>query len=114
MEDCIFCKIINNEIPSQKVYEDDLVLAFKDINPVAKVHILIIPKVHLTNVLDINEENRDLIGHIHLVANQIARELEIAEKGFRIVTNCNKDGGQVVFHLHYHLLGGEKLGTRIG
>ncbi|ADG83284.1 histidine triad (HIT) protein [Thermincola ferriacetica] len=109
MEDCIFCKIVRKEIPSQVVYEDDRVLAFKDINPLAPVHILIIPKEHLTNVLDIHEDNVDLIGHIHLVANKIARDTGIAEKGFRIVTNCNKEGGQIIFHLHYHLIGGEEL-----
>lgn len=109
MQDCIFCKIIRKEIPSQVVYEDDRVLAFKDINPLAPVHVLIIPKEHLTNVLDINEDNADLIGHIHLVANKLAAEAGIAESGFRIVTNCNEEGGQVVFHLHYHLVGGKEL-----
>lgn len=109
MADCIFCKIVRGEIPSQVVYEDDRIFAFKDINPLAPVHILIIPKEHLTNVLDIDRDNVDLIGHIHLVANKLAREAGIAEKGFRIVTNCNKEGGQIVFHMHYHLIGGEVL-----
>ena len=109
MQNCIFCKIIKREIPSNIVYEDDSLLVFKDINPLAPVHLLIIPKEHLTNVLDINDRNVDLIGHIHLVANKLAKEAGIAEKGFRIVTNCNQDGGQVVFHLHYHLIGGEEL-----
>ncbi|HWI55365.1 MAG TPA: histidine triad nucleotide-binding protein [Desulfobacteria bacterium] len=109
MQDCIFCKIARKEIPSQIVYEDEKVLAFKDINPLAPVHLLIIPKEHLTNVLDINADNADLIGYIQLVANKLAREAGIAETGFRMVTNCNKDGGQVVFHLHYHLIGGEQL-----
>lgn len=109
MQDCIFCKIIRKEIPSQVVYEDDRILAFKDVNPLAPVHILIIPKEHLTNVLDIDDNNADLVGHIHLVANKLAREAGIAEKGFRIVTNCNKEGGQIIFHLHYHLIGGEEL-----
>lgn len=109
MQDCIFCKIIRKEIPSQVVYEDDRVLAFKDINPLAPVHVLIIPKEHLANVLDINEYNADLIGHIHLVAKKLATEAGIAEKGFRLVTNCNGEGGQLVFHLHYHLVGGEEL-----
>ncbi len=109
MQDCIFCKIVRREIPSQVVYEDDKILAFKDINPLAPVHLLIIPKEHMTNVLDINEGNAELVGHIHLVANKLAREAGIAEKGFRIVTNCNKEGGQIIFHLHYHLIGGEEL-----
>lgn len=109
MSDCIFCKIVKREMPSQIVYEDDRVMAFNDINPLAPVHILVIPKEHLTNVLDINENNADLIGHIHLVINRLVREKGIAERGFRIVTNCNPEGGQVVYHLHYHLIGGEKL-----
>ncbi|WP_418790693.1 histidine triad nucleotide-binding protein [Phosphitispora sp. TUW77] len=109
MQDCIFCKIIKKEIPSQVVYEDELVMAFKDINPLAPVHVLIIPKEHLANVLDINEENADIVGHMYLVANKLAREAGISEKGFRIVTNCNEEGGQVVYHLHFHLIGGEKL-----
>ncbi|MHB9093222.1 MAG: histidine triad nucleotide-binding protein [Eubacteriales bacterium] len=109
MQDCIFCKIVRKEIPSQIVYEDDRVLVFKDINPLAPVHALIIPKEHLTNLLDINEDNVDLIGHIHLVANKLARDAGIAEKGYRVVTNCNKEGGQIIFHLHYHLIGGEQL-----
>ena len=109
MQDCIFCKIVRKEIPSKVVYEDDRLLAFRDVNPLAPVHVLIVPKQHVTNILDINEENIDLIGHIHLVANKLAREAGIAEGGFRIVTNCNKDGGQIVFHLHYHLIGGEEL-----
>lgn len=113
MQDCIFCKIGRKEIPSQIVYEDDEVLAFKDINPIAPVHILIIPKEHLTNVLDFNESNVSLAGHIHLVANKLAREAGIAEKGFRIISNCNEDGGQVVFHLHYHLIGGKKLSRSV-
>jgi histidine triad (HIT) family protein len=109
MQDCIFCKIVRKEIPSQTVYEDDRIYVFNDINPLAPVHLLIIPKEHLTNVLDITEENADLIAHIHLAANKLAREAGIAEKGFRIVTNCNKEGGQIVFHLHYHLIGGQEL-----
>lgn len=109
MQDCIFCKIVKKEIPSQMVYEDDKVIAFKDINPLAPVHILIVPKEHLTNALEINEENAALVGHIQLVANKLARESGIANKGFRVVTNINEEGGQVIFHLHYHLIGGEQL-----
>jgi len=109
VDDCLFCKIVRGEIPSQVVYEDDRIFAFKDINPLAPVHILIIPKEHLTNILDIDQDNVDLIGHIHLVANKLAREAGIAETGFRIVTNCNKEGGQIIFHMHYHLIGGEEL-----
>jgi histidine triad (HIT) family protein len=100
---------VRKEIPGQVVYEDDRILAFKDINPLAPVHVLIIPKEHLTNVLDLDESNADLVGHIQLTANKLAREFGIAEKGFRIVTNCNREGGQIIFHLHYHLIGGEEL-----
>lgn len=109
MSDCLFCKIVRKEIPSQIIYEDERVMAFKDINPLAPVHYLIIPKEHLTNVLDITEDNADLVGQIHLVANKLAREAGIAEKGFRIISNCNQEGGQIIFHLHYHLIGGEPL-----
>lgn len=109
MSDCIFCKIVNKEIPSTVVYEDDQVLAFNDINPLAPVHILIIPKKHLATLLDCQEEDKALLGHINLVAAKIAREKGIAESGFRLVNNCNSDGGQEVYHIHFHLIGGEKL-----
>ncbi len=109
MDDCIFCKIVSGSIPSRKAYEDDRVYAFWDINPKAPVHILIIPKKHMPTVLDAGEEDRDLLGHILMVAGDIAREQGIAESGFRIMINCNRDGGQVVYHLHYHLLGGKQL-----
>lgn len=110
MQDCIFCKIIRGEIPSQKVYEDDLVFAFKDIQPAAPVHILIVPKKHITNLNDMTEEDVNLLGRIHLVASQIAQEQGIAESGYRVISNHNKDAGQVVFHLHFHLVGGRVLG----
>jgi len=110
MSDCIFCEIVNKDIPSQVVYEDDLVLAFKDIDPKADVHILVIPKKHLVNLLDVEAADKELIGHIHFVAAKIAREMGIAESGFRIVSNHNADAGQVVFHLHFHILGGRELG----
>ena len=109
VQDCIFCKIINKEIPGTPVYEDDLVYAFNDINPLAPVHILIIPKKHIPTILDISEEDNGLIEHIHRVAVKLAKEKGIADSGFRIVGNCNKDGGQVVFHLHFHLIGGKML-----
>ncbi|MEW6623573.1 MAG: histidine triad nucleotide-binding protein [Bacillota bacterium] len=109
MADCIFCKIVNKEVPAAVVYEDDHVLAFNDINPGAPVHILLIPKQHISDMTAITEENVDLIGKIHLAAVKIAKDKGIAEKGFRLVNNCKEDGGQVVFHLHYHLLAGKKL-----
>jgi histidine triad (HIT) family protein len=109
VSDCIFCKIAKKEIPSNIVYEDDRVIAFKDVNPQAPVHILIIPKIHLTSLMDINEENSDLVSHIAIVTKKIAAEYNIDQKGFRLVNNCGKEGGQTVFHLHFHLLGGRMM-----
>lgn len=107
--DCLFCKIIKGEIPSTKVYEDDLVYAFNDITPVASTHVLIIPKEHIASALEIDEKNASLIGHIFAVANKIAKGVGIDEKGFRIVNNCGEDGGQTVHHIHFHLIGGRNL-----
>ena len=107
--DCIFCKIIVGEIPSQKVYEDETVYAFKDINPMAPVHVLIVPKQHIASVNEVTAENSAVIAHIYEVASQLAKELGVAEDGYRIVTNCGKNAGQTVFHLHFHLLGGTPL-----
>lgn len=109
MADCIFCKIASKEIPSTSVYEDEKVLAFKDINPAAPVHVLIIPKQHIPSAMALTEEHAGLIAHIMLVAKKIAADMGIAEKGFRIVNNCGEDGGQTVEHIHYHLLGGRAL-----
>lgn len=109
MSDCIFCKIVNGEIPSKKVYEDDKVLAFEDIDPQAPVHILVIPKEHIPSIKDINEDNIEVISHIHLVIKRLAKEKGIDKDGFRIVNNCGEKGGQTVGHLHYHLLGGRHL-----
>lgn len=108
-EECVFCKIINKELPAAIVYEDDDILAFKDIKPIAPVHILIIPKKHIPDMTAVTENDVDLIGKIHLAAIKIAEEQGISEKGFRLVNNCKQHGGQVVYHLHYHLLGGEAL-----
>lgn len=114
MENCIFCKIIRKEIPAEIVYEDDFVLAFKDIHPIAPVHLLIIPKRHIPTMLDLREEDKELAGHIQFVAAGIARESSFAGKGFRIVSNCLKDAGQDVFHVHYHLLAGRPLKGLLG
>lgn len=108
MENCLFCKIIKGEIPTNKVYEDDEILAFKDINPKAPVHILVIPKKHISSAKEIKEEDEALIGKMFTVINKIANEFKL-ENGYRIVNNCGEDGGQEVMHLHFHLLGGEKL-----
>ncbi|WP_408954868.1 histidine triad nucleotide-binding protein [Natroniella sp. ANB-PHB2] len=109
MEDCIFCQIIAGEMESEIVYEDEDVIAFKDIEPQAPVHFLILPKKHIPTLLDLKEEDNKLIGHIYQIANQLARQEEIAEDGFRVVSNCNEAGGQTVDHIHYHLLGGRNL-----
>lgn len=105
---CVFCKIVSGEIPSKKAYEDDKVLAFFDLEPQAPVHILIIPKVHIRSVNEINSENSEIIGHIFEAACKLAKEFSL-EKGYRIVNNCGEDGGQTVEHLHFHLLGGRSM-----
>lgn len=109
MEDCIFCKIIKGEIPSDKVYEDEMVFSFRDISPAAPQHVLIIPKKHISNLNELTEEDSKIIAHIYIVAKKIAKELGVAESGYRIVSNCGEDGGQTVHHIHFHLLGGRTL-----
>ncbi len=106
---CIFCKIIEGEIPSKKLYEDDKVLAFYDINPGAPVHFLVIPKEHIQSANELTEKNADIVSHIFLVINKLVRELNISETGYRIVNNCGKDGGQTVDHIHFHVLGQRDL-----
>jgi histidine triad (HIT) family protein len=107
--DCIFCKIVNGELPSKKVYEDDHVLAFHDINPIAPVHVLVVPKKHIPSILDVTEEDVPYIGAIHFAIQKVAKELGVAEEGFRVVNNCGKHGQQTVFHIHYHVIGGRQL-----
>ena len=107
--DCLFCKIINGQIPSSKVYEDELVYAFRDIEPQAPVHILIIPKEHIASANDLNDRNCAIVGHIFSVAAKIAKSEGIEKGGYRIVNNCGADGGQTVGHLHFHMLGGRSL-----
>lgn len=111
--DCLFCKIAMGEINSQKVYEDDYILGFKDINPIAPVHILIIPKVHIESMNDVNEENIEYVKDIMLSIKKIAKICGVDENGYRIVSNIGKDGGQEVKHLHFHLIGGKTLGTNL-
>ena len=113
MENCIFCKIIDRQIPSTIVYEDEKVLAFNDINPVAPVHVVIVPKAHIANVNALTAENAAVVGDIHLAAQKIAARLGITDKGYRLINNCGADAGQTVFHLHYHLIGGIVLGAKI-
>ncbi|WMJ85083.1 histidine triad nucleotide-binding protein [Oscillospiraceae bacterium LTW-04] len=107
--DCLFCKIVAGEIPSTKIYEDDLVLAFRDIDPKAPFHAVVIPKTHLASAADISADNSTVIAHLFEVIAEIARR-EKLDKGFRVVTNCGEEGGQTVGHLHFHLLAGRNLG----
>ena len=110
MSDCIFCKIAAGEIPAQKVFEDDSVVAFKDLNPQAPVHVLIVPKKHIQSVAQFQADDKDLVAHIFVdVAPKLATQLGIANGGFRLVVNTGDDGGQTVHHLHVHLLGGRKM-----
>ena len=112
--DCIFCKIIAGQIPSDVVYTDDKVIAFRDINPMAPVHLLIIPREHIPSLNDITEQQIALVGHMVQVAKQLAKQQGIATKGYRIVINTGPQGGQVVQHLHMHLLGGRELSGGLG
>ena len=110
MTDCLFCRIRDGEIPCDKVYEDDDVLAFRDINPQAPTHILIIPKKHIATVNDFTDEDQAVAGRLMLVAKQIAADEGVEEDGYRLVMNCNEGAGQDVFHIHMHLLGGRGFG----
>lgn len=106
---CIFCKIVNKEIPSQIVYEDDNVLAFKDINPQAPVHVVVIPKKHISSVNEITTDNSIIVANIFNAITNIVKDLNIDKSGYRVITNCGEDGCQSVEHLHFHVLGGKKL-----
>ncbi len=108
--DCLFCKIIAKEIPAQIIYEDDNVVAFNDINPQAPFHGLIIPKKHISTLNDMDQQDTDLVGQMVLAAGKIAKEKGFAEDGYRTVFNCNPHGGQTVYHIHLHLLGGKAMG----
>lgn len=110
MDDCLFCKIINGEIPSTKVYEDDTVYAFNDIEPQAPIHIIIVPKAHIDSANELDDNNAAVVGHIFAVAAKLADEMGFAKDGWRIVNNCGVAGGQTVGHLHFHLLAGRNLG----
>ncbi len=110
MSDCLFCKILKGEIPSKKVYENEWVYCFEDINPEAPAHVLLIPKIHISSANELNEENSLVVAKIFEAAAIVAKNLGIADNGYRIVNNCGADGGQTVGHLHFHLLGGRNLG----
>jgi len=112
MDDCIFCKIIKGEIPSSKVYEDDKVLAFDDIRPVAPVHVVVIPKKHIPTLMDVDANQAEHLHAMMAAVPKIARLKGVDERGFRVMLNCKEEGGQVIFHLHLHVLGGKKLDCR--
>lgn len=110
--DCIFCKLANGEIPTNMVYEDDKIAAFRDVNPVAPHHILVVPKKHYESLEDISHEEMDIIADIHRAIRKIAEQEGFAEEGYRVINNCGKNGGQEVLHIHYHLLAGKPM-TRL-
>jgi histidine triad (HIT) family protein len=112
MSNCLFCKIVAGEIPSTKVYEDETVLAFRDIAPMAPTHILVIPKAHISSVAEVSAENSAVVAHIFEVIATIAKA-EGLENGYRVVSNCGDDAGQTVHHLHFHILGGKKLAVEM-
>lgn len=114
MDNCIFCKIANGEIPSKKVYEDESVAAFYDIEPQAPVHVLIIPKAHFSSTLGLSDDTAQVVGNMVLAANKIAKELGVDESGFRLVMNTGRDAGQTVPHLHMHLMGGRSFSWPAG
>jgi len=113
-EECIFCKIVAGKLPGDKVYQDEDFLAFRDILPKAPTHLLIIPKIHITSVAELTDVQQELAGHLIIIAKNLAEKQGIAEKGYRLVINCGPEGGQVVPHLHLHLIGGRQMEARLG
>lgn len=109
MDNCIFCNIIKGEIPSVKVYENEYVYAFNDISPVAPVHVLIIPKQHISSINELTEENASVVSKMYIAAAEIAKQLGVDQSGYRVITNCGEAAGQTVQHIHFHLLGGRDL-----
>lgn len=114
MSDCLFCKIAAREIPGEIAYEDGEILAFKDINPLAPVHLLVIPKRHISDLNGTDEQDEALLGRLLSVTRKLAQEYGIADSGYRVVTNIGADGGQIIKHLHFHLIGGKALGSKLG
>jgi histidine triad (HIT) family protein len=110
MSDCLFCKIRDGAIPSTKVFEDDRALAFRDINPQAPTHVVIIPRQHIPSINDLTVDDEALVGHLHLIARDLARTEGLAESGYRLLFNTGRASGQTVFHIHLHLIGGRQLG----
>jgi histidine triad (HIT) family protein len=113
-EQCIFCRIVAGEVPSDIVYQDEDFLAFRDISHQAPTHVLIIPKIHITSLAQLTEEQQELAGRLIIIAKKLAEKEGIAKRGYRLVINCGPEGGQLVPHLHLHLIGGRKLGDRLG
>ena len=113
-EECLFCRIVAGEIPSNIIYHDQEFLAFRDINPQAPKHIIIIPKTHITSLAELTEQQQGLIGRLVILARDLAEKERIAERGYRLAINCGPEGGQVIPHLHLHLIGGRKLNDRLG
>ena len=113
-EECIFCRIVAGEVPSDIVYQDEDFLAFRDISPQAPTHLLIIPKIHITSSAELIEGQQELVGRLIMIARNLAEKEEIAKRGYRLVMNCGPDGGQAVPHLHLHLIGGMRLDDRLG
>lgn len=109
MTDCIFCKIINREEPAEIIYENDYVISFYGLHSFTRAHVLVVPKKHIVNIMDLNPEDGPIIAEIHFAIKEIAKQLDIDESGFRVITNTNKEGGQEVYHMHYHLVGGRQL-----
>jgi len=109
LSDCLFCKMVSGEIAPDTVYENDNVLAFRDVNPQAPTHVLVIPKQHIATLNELDNTHRDLIGEMYLAAREVARQDGIDERGYRTVMNCNADAGQSVFHIHLHVLGGRAM-----
>jgi len=107
--ECLFCRIVNKKIPARIVYEDEKAIAFEDINPQAPIHILVVPRKHLATILEASPEDNELIGHMFQIANKVAIKRGVAEKGFRLVMNCNPESGQTIFHIHLHLLAGRVM-----
>jgi histidine triad (HIT) family protein len=110
MSDCLFCKISDNQIPAKIVFQDDKAMAFEDIHPESPIHVIIIPRKHISTILDITDEDQDIMGYLYLVAKRIAIDKSLAEDGFRLVVNCGKSGGQEISHIHIHMLGGRLFG----
>ena len=110
MSDCLFCKILDGEIPCDKVYENDHVIAFRDVNPQAPTHVLVIPRKHISTINDLTADNKNIVGEMMLAAQAIAKQEGIEDDGYRLVMNCNEGAGQTVFHIHLHILGGRIMG----